>query len=331
MDYCAHIQEAKTRFPELKLHLLDKSEFYIFKNEEFATKCIDTCVELCNNVSKKLNINLNFAVNYNYTFNGSAKVKKQHSLITINIGLIEKLELIINDSIELFLYENIASLTIQEDEKERLKQISNVCCIYYLFYHELAHIIQLYEANESNGYDLQEQYSLEQLFEIKKHIYEFDADLFGSIMSTSRLLEEVKNINNQFDTISLLNSLTALLFAAGNMIIIFSGNLFQNIYYKENSHPHPIIRIVKCYEQILSFASKNLSIQKEFFHVILQRTTTMISQVEYFDKFRVSYSELYKNNENEIENYIDEIEVLNENYKELVRFKAQEIFNILNN
>lgn len=330
MNYSTHIHEAKTNFPELKLHLLDESEFNVFRNEAFALKCIDICIELCNNASKKLNIDLNFAVNYNYAFNARATVRKQHSLITFNIGLIEKLEHIIYDSIELFLHENIASLTIQESEKEKLKKIATTCCIYYLFYHELAHVIQSIEAEEINTFDLQEQYSNEKPFDIREHIYEFDADLFGSSMSTYKLLEEVKNINNQFEIFSLFNSLTALLFTTGNIIIIFSGNLFQKIYYRENSHPHPIIRIIKFNEQILSFASKNLAIQREFFDAILQRAATMINQLEYSEKRRVNYAELYKNNEAEIGKYIDEIEVLNENHNELVKFKAQEIFNILN-
>ncbi|GGA65583.1 hypothetical protein GCM10008015_02940 [Flavobacterium palustre] len=330
MNYSTHIHQAKIHFPELRLHLLDESEFKIFKNEDFALKCINKCVELCNNASEKLKINLNFAVNYNYAFNAKATVRKQHSLITFNIGLIEKLENIIYESIELFLYENIASLIIQESEKERLKKISTTCCIYYLFYHELAHVIQSSEAKESNTFDLQEQYSNERPFDIRQHIYEFDADLFGSSMSTYKLLEKIKNINNQFEIFDLFNFLTALLFTTGNIIIIFSGNLFQKIYYRENSHPHPIIRILKINEQIMSFASKNLAIQREFFDAILQRSATMISQLEYSEKIRVNYTELYKNNKDEIIKYIDEIEVKNENHSELIRFKTQEIFNILN-
>ena len=329
MNYSAHIEKAKIHFPELRLHLLDEAEFNIFKNQDFAEKCIDLCTELCNSASKKLNVSLNFAVNYNYAFNANANVKEKHSLITFNIGLIEKIEAVINDSIELFQHENIARFTIQNNEKEKLKQISNKCCIYYLFYHELAHVIQSFDKENLITYDFQEQYSNDKPFDIKSHIYEFDADLFGSSMSTYRLIEEIKNFNNQFEIFPLFNSLTALLFTISNVIIIFSGNLFQKIYYKEKSHPHPIIRIIKCNEQILSFASKNMAIQKEFFEAILQRTTTMISQLEYSEKLKINYEELYKNNEVEISNYIDEIEIINDNYRELVRFKAQEIFNML--
>jgi hypothetical protein len=329
MNYSAHIEEAKIHFPELKLHLLKESEFNIFKNKDFASKCIDLCTELCNSASKKLNINLNFAVNYNYAFNANAIVKNRHSLITFNIGLIEKIEAVINDSIELFQHENIARVTILNNEKEKLKLISNKCCIYYLFYHELAHVLQSFDIKNLITFDFQEQYSNDKLFNIKSHIYEFDADLFGSSMSTYRLIEDIKNNNNQFDVFPFFNSLTALLFTVSNLIIIFSGNSFQEIYYKEKSHPHPIIRIIKCNEQILSFASKNIAIQKEFFEAILQRATTMISQLEYSEKLRVNFEELYINNEDEIINYIDEIEVINENYRELVRFKAQEIFDIL--
>lgn len=102
-----------------------------------------------------------------------------------------------------------------------------------------------------------------------------------------------------------------------------------DIYYKKQSHPHPLIRIIKCNDQILSFTSKNLAIQKEFFLAVLQRTFKIINQIQYNAKGRIDFSKLLHNNISEIELYINEIEMESEKYNELIRFRVQKIFNSL--
>ncbi|WP_136669324.1 hypothetical protein [Flavobacterium sp. H122] len=327
MSYTEHYENILTRFQDLDL--LKESEFDTFKNSEFAEEIIKTCIQLCENASGKLKIPLHFAVIYNHTFNATAKIKNDSATIIFNLGLIDKLESIISDSMNLFMAENIASMTIQNEEKNILERILIKCCISYLFHHELAHIIQLLNINSDKEFNLQEKYSNTENFEVRNHIYELDADHFGSAMSAYNLLDEIMNSSNQFETVKLFNALTSLLFTTSNIIIEFSGNNFQNIYYKENSHPHPLIRIIECSEQVLSFISSNLNIPKQFFEATLQRTVTMISQIIYSDGRKIDYSKLYSENSKEMSNYIDEIDKLNENYAELTRHKSQQIFNVL--
>ncbi|MBQ0735716.1 hypothetical protein [Aquimarina celericrescens] len=328
MNYNTHIQNLKTNFSNLDL--LKELDFeYFFNNEDFAKSCINICVDLCNKASEKLKINLNFGVLLNYKFNASVGVKEKKSYIIFNLGFINRWETIISDSVELFCRENIAKLTISDNEKNKLKSILNECCISYLFYHELAHILQLSDTKTNNTYDFQEQSSTNNLFDIKKHIYEIDADHFGSIMSTVRLLEKLMDSNNQLNPISLFNYLTALLFTTSNMIIEFSQKSFQEIYYKKNSHPHPLIRIMGCKEQILEIVSKNLQIQHPLLLSILERTGTMLSQIQYSNGRIVDYPKLHQEHFKEIETYNDEIEEENKLYKELVRFKSQDFFNNL--
>ena len=156
MKYSSHIKNIKSHFPELDL--LKESEFNLFENEEFGKSCVETCISLCNNAREILNMHLNFGIIYNQTFNASAKVKDNKAVITFNMGLIEKLDKIISDSINLFMSENVASMTIDEIQKIELGKISHRCCISYLFYHELAHIIQLFGVKENNSCNFQEQY-----------------------------------------------------------------------------------------------------------------------------------------------------------------------------
>lgn len=312
-----------------KLDLLKESEFHLFKNESFAVFCTNYCIELANHVSHKLDINLYFSIEFNHFFNAKAIVKEKFGVIVFNLGLIDKLESIISQSIEIFSTENIARLTISTNEKPELKNLFSKLCLTYLFYHELTHILQILETTSFKTYNFQEKYSDQKSFEIKDHIYELDADHFGVSMSTITLLEYIRKINNTVNTIQLFNLLTALLFSISNIIIEFSKNKFETIYYKSFSHPHPLIRIMECNEQILFLVSNNLIINKELLVVVLQRTVTMIDQIYYIDKGHINLSKLVDDNFSEIELYNEEIEVLNESFEELVRFRVESILNRL--
>lgn len=327
MTYSENIKFIRANFPQLDL--LAETEFHLFKNESFALNCIDSCIKLCNTASQNLKICVNFAVEYNYTFNAKAIVKDNSGIILLNLGLIERLEIIVSDSIEVFYLDNISKLTFSQTDKLELKKLFFNLCISYLFHHELAHVLQLLSLSSENHFDFNEENSDKNQFKIKDHIYEMDADLFGITMCTAELLDYAKNITYPLNTILVFNLLTTLLFSISNIIIGFSKNQFTDIYYKKQSHPHPLIRIIKCNDQILSFTSKNLDIQKEFFLAVLQRTFKIINQIQYDAKDRIDFSRLLRDNILEIELYINEIEMESDKCKELLRFRVQKIFNSL--
>ena len=128
MTYSENIKFIKTNFPQLDL--LTETEFHLFKNESFALECIDSCIKLCNTASQNLEISVNFAVEYNYTFNAKAIVKDNNGIILLNLGLIERLEIIVSDSIEVFYLENISKLTFSQIDKLEIKNLfSNLCIL----------------------------------------------------------------------------------------------------------------------------------------------------------------------------------------------------------
>ena len=326
MDYGEHYKNIAKNF---ELDLLKETEFDLFNNIEFAEETIQLCLQLCENASKKLNIDLNFGILFNHTSNACVIIKNDSNVVIFNLGLINKLEAVISDSIKLLMYENIASLTILVDEKEKLERAIRSCSVNYLFYHELAHIIQNSKGCFNSEFTLEEKYAEEKNFDIKNHIYELDADHFGSVMSCHTLLEKLMNVQYHFETIFLFNALTSLLFSTANLMIEFSGSFFPKIYYEKNSHPHPLIRIIVCNEQFLSFISANLDVPAAFLETVLQRSSAMISQIQYSGGRKVNYSELYMENSKDISIYIDKTDSLNNNYQELVRHKSQYVFNIL--
>jgi hypothetical protein len=328
MRYSEHYEKIKLIFQE---DLLQESEFDLIEHSEAAMETVDLCIQLCDDASRKLNIQVHFGVAYNLKFNASAKIKDESAAIIFNLGLIDKLETIISSSIELFMYEDIANITIGNYVKDNLKTVVKNCCVTYLFNHELAHVLQLLDKNVNANCNLQELYSYESVFDIKNHIYEMDADHFGSLMSAHFLINKIIDSNFRYENVLLFNSLTLLLFTMANILIEFSGNTFQNIYYRQNSHPHPLIRIVKCKEQILFFISKNLNVNNSLLTASLQRTGTMISQIAYSDKRKINYPKLINENLEDISNYIAEIEKLDQDYKELIRHKAQVICDALVN
>ncbi len=183
-----------------------------FKNEKFAKEYINFCVELCNKASDKLKITLSFGVRYDYTYNAQAIVKGEYNVILVNLGLIEKLESIISDSIEIFSLENISRLTIQESDKEELKTLFSHLCFSYIFYHELAHILQLTNVSSNGYHNFQEEYIFESKFDIRKHVYEIDADNFGICMSMSKLIDYASDKNYPITTILIFNLLTLFVF-----------------------------------------------------------------------------------------------------------------------
>ncbi|HRE76752.1 MAG TPA: hypothetical protein PLL09_02890 [Flavobacterium sp.] len=327
MNYCQHTDLIKLSFPELDL--VKESEFYIFNNEDFAVKLINQCIDFCENIQSKININIHFSVQYSHIFNAKAIVKKNNGVIIFNSGLIDKLETIVLDCIEIFSYENIAILTMNKEEKKDLIILFSEFCISYLFYHEFAHIMQMLDSTDQKNQHLQEEYSDVNSFNIKNHVYELDADHFGVSMSTTDLLTYIWNKQYPINPVLLFNLITISLFTISSLIIEFSGKDFKTIYYKRKSHPHPLIRIIECTEQILFFISQNFKIDEVFFQATLQRNIKIIDQINYSSCRAVGYSNLLEYKIHEIEKYINEIEENNNSFKELIRFRSQELSNIL--
>ena len=327
MDYREHYHRIKSIYPNLDL--IKDSEFDLFHDISLATETVKLCIELSESASRKLDINLCFGVEYLHSANASAKIKNDSPVIIFNIGLIDKLDDIVSDSVKLFMCENIARFTVPKNEIHNLESRIKQSCIAYLFYHELGHIIQLMDLKSDYDLYFQELYSHVDSFDIKKHIYEMDADNFGAVMSAYTLLETASDGDYKFRPVPLFNELSLLLFSLANIIIEFSGNLFNNIYYKANSHPHPYIRIVKCHEQIIFFVSDNLKVSAAFSEAVLERTGGIISKIKYSENRRLDFGVFFTENQEQLLRYIDEIENLYDDFQELITHKVQDICNKL--
>lgn len=332
MTYSEHIQEIKKR---TNTALVKEDEFeYEFKNTEFAKSVIDFCIEETNVVREKYEqFNLCFGIRYCNEVNAIAKIENG-SIILFNHKLINELEEIIRNRIKIYSQDSftaISNIPLSEDE---LFSMYTKICTAYLFYHELAHIFQLNLKKESYQISFTEQYTYKIPFNIKNHIYELDADLFGISFGFAFFLKyKIDNhrINNPMMQLHLLTLFIGII---GSIFISFSRRNLEEIYLKENSHPNQILRISSCIEQILFCFSTNVKFNTNtgagspFSEIIIQRAYSMLDLI-YQDLSTRKFSEIVRENFEKFEKYNDEIEKLYDNFPELTRYNSEKIYKTL--
>ncbi|MCA1965076.1 MAG: hypothetical protein LDL23_00345 [Flavobacterium sp.] len=330
MTYSEHIEEIRKR---TNVALVKEVDFeFDFTNPEFAKNVLNICIEEANIVREKFKINLCFGIRFYDKINASASIENGNTIL-INHKLINELENVINKNIKLYFqdqFTKISNIPLNEDD---LFQMYTKLCTTYLFYHELAHIFQLNKAKNPSQFSFTEQYEYNSVFNIKNHIYELDADLFGITFSTAFFLGypfQTKYLNNPVIQFHLLTLYIGII---GSLFITFSNKKHKEIYFKENSHPHQIIRIYSCIEQIMfTFSnyvkySSDLGPKSPYSKTIILKAYSLLDFQHNITS--LNYSEIAEKNIREIDAYTEEIEILNNNYHELTRHNGREIYNIL--
>lgn len=109
----------------------------------------------------------------------------------------------------------------------------------FIFSHELGHLIQNSEPKDIMYYEKPNE---EAEFNIEDHILEIDADRFGSLAVASTIFDYSKRIfgENCGD-----EEYELLIVIASSSILLFYLSFIENrseIYFDQESHPHPIIR-----------------------------------------------------------------------------------------
>lgn len=111
----------------------------------------------------------------------------------------------------------------------------------FTYYHELAHLFQFSKTNTIN--ELQERSCANHKFNIVNHKLEINADTYAAICITTHICqyidEKFENDINQ-DTVNFIIYLLGACLL--DYLISFSNNV--PLYYKDNSHPHSLIRML---------------------------------------------------------------------------------------
>lgn len=170
-------------------------------------------------------------------FKAGAIKRGEYSIIRINKGLIEFMHNII--------LHRFGPKVLDEPSEEVLEYGTNPIntimfqvSLLFIFYHELAHLIQFRGTDEV---EKEESYSLsgDGTFNIEDHIMETDADIYASNYICDHIIDFIKtNPTQKFADDVIVFSMTGILI----LFLKLHGNN-TTLYYDKTTHPHPSIRL----------------------------------------------------------------------------------------
>lgn len=232
---------------------LDKELVEIY--ESFNTKFKD----LYKGKAEQYNLkDCHFIIKNSISSNAFARSKRGYNIIGITQGYIKSMTNIFNkDNFKKILFIALKSDVKTSNSYAELYEMENFefnefmfeCSIQFTFGHEFQHILQLNNDKISQKTELNENLTNTK-FDINQHAWEFDADRFGSF-EVLKYIHQVKNefkvTNNDVFKCMLYLGLGSL-FLTKLLFYFKVSNSTETIntkpfYIKENSHPHPIIRI----------------------------------------------------------------------------------------
>ena len=190
--------------------------------------------------------------------NGYATRTDYHSIIAVNFGTIVTLFEFFTNNESIFEKEELNEFK-QLDNHFDLDLLAFQLTTQFTYYHELGHLIQrspiisrwideLYAKyiREGDGYDLE------------RHLYEFDSDLFGSGQEALHIIDYWKKLPPELGTPEHLGLLLSVGAGAIFSYFLFLMEKYPNIYYKAGDHPHPIARISYIVDNFIKNAEYNL-------------------------------------------------------------------------
>lgn len=234
-------KEIKSIIKKTNINSDEIFEFDFSPHKEEFQKTFDFYKETLKN-STKYGIHSCFIYYSNYrTVNAKAGISKGNNVICFNSGLIVWLitNILNKKEINVQLIFPFSNLNKYLDTpcNELMYQQS----LHFSFYHELGHIIQKSEYLE---FGLLEQSQKMEEFDLTRHKLEMDADEFSSINMGSHIYQYgLKMFEGKLNKDKLESLL--LIFTTGLLLYFISFSGYQKqMYYEENTHPHPIIRIL---------------------------------------------------------------------------------------
>lgn len=264
---------------------------------------------LIQNNSDIYNIDPNlFFFKNNININARAEIKNGYSIVSINSGTINNLKTLFldnEDSIEEIFGNNVQLLNeILIKEKSSVMNFMYYSALIFLTNHEIAHLIQ---NNEKLDFRLNESIEENVDFNINKHIYEVDADVFASMKVSQDIHQIWKRFDDEYRTDSFLSDLITLAISAIGIFKLFNLNAERGIYLREKSHPHVTVRYTIITETFIDYTShlRNRQIPEEFKDLILNNSFDYIELLNGFteDEFFEDFATLAVQNSEEIMKY----------------------------
>ena len=242
----------------LRYKILEKSDIYDFRMgpsmEELFSKFYNFCRENLNTyeeVDIKPNI---FIYKEDLTLNASAKYDGNSFSILINKGLFG---VCYNN-----FFENEQLNTYINKEFDVVNQFDNPISTLYFqiviqftYYHELAHLFQFSKKKEKGIMEEKELDSSD--YSLERHYLEIDADTFAANMLEIHIVQYMDEHIGKTLNRKIIEEMSVI-FGCCILNYIASISNSKKMYFKENSHPHPILRIFNIILVFTNTLSENL-------------------------------------------------------------------------
>lgn len=182
--------------------------------------------------------------------NGVAKKHADYYLIEIHSGTIFKLKKIFDFELPKDVLLDSFIQKVDVPVCELMYQFA----FEFTFYHELGHLVQF----SSDGNDGVIKQFTRGAYDYKKHLLEIDADTFSAVSLATHLIQyaDKHRITSREDLMYLVKvSCSSILF----YLVNFQASK-DEIYYKESTHPHPVVRIFKIIGSIVGHLLQKFNI-----------------------------------------------------------------------
>lgn len=175
----------------------------------------------------------------NFSINAKACRHSNFNLISINSGLVVWLikNIIENEKLEEYYKKKYG--IFQKIQFYSFEELAFQMNLLFTFYHEFAHILQ-----QSDYLELGLEEESKSNFSLNRHALELDADTFSGVYIARHLIQYYEKDFSEFG-IEFLERITVIL--VSNLFFYLSSfsGANKNLYFKENSHPHPFIRVIR--------------------------------------------------------------------------------------
>ena len=135
---------------------------------------------------------------------------------------------------------------------------------HFTFYHEMAHLIQNSNLLE---FHLEEKPNNKEEFSTEKHLLECDADEFSSLCIASHILQYSEKIFDTNLNQYVLEGIIALISVPVILYLMSFESNNNSIYFEENTHPHPVIRLTRIVLTIVNYCNQSLIIENKSYKI----------------------------------------------------------------
>lgn len=310
------------KYKEIINELVDKklvegAEIFDYNNDSIA-EIYDRYFQYCQKALTEYSLQFNIQparifFRNDYSVNAMAGMIGDFYLIKINMGLIDILYRAFCESNNLFKENNskdiYAHLTMNFDVP--LEYIMFQFATYFTFYHEQGHLIQ--KSSLLNSFLNERNIDGDSGYSSFRHSLEFDADLHAAHCLVFIIVEYIKKLPESNYSTDVINGILALATASVFINFMYFEEKYHSIYYKESTHPHPVIRITYILDVIASLAPlnfKDIKIDGNLVLIQCFEIAERFCQVQEMRDMVNVYAEMYQTERLNIEKFINETLIL---------------------